>query len=53
MRMQERKIRENKNQIENNRQKRSILAYGLGTLGLVLLITAAFFRTSDRLCHAG
>lgn len=43
MRMQERKIRESKKKNEYDQRKRSILAYGLGTLGLVLLITAAFF----------
>ncbi|MDE5588693.1 MAG: hypothetical protein K2J60_06080 [Acetatifactor sp.] len=41
--MQEKNLRENKKKSENNRRKRSILAYGLGTLGLVLLVTAAFF----------
>lgn len=48
MRMQERKIRESKireskKKNEYDHRKRSILAYGLGTLGIVLLITAAFF----------
>lgn len=36
-------IRENKRKSEHDRRRRNILAYSLGTLGLVLLITAAFF----------
>lgn len=43
MRMHERKLIEGRVKSEYNRRKHSILAYGLSTLVLVLLVTAAFF----------
>lgn len=41
--LKENRIRENKRESEYGRRRHRILVYSLGTLGLVLLITAAFF----------
>lgn len=42
-RIKENRIKENKRKSEHSRRRRNISAYVLGTLGLVLLVTAAFF----------